>query len=132
MFEILLSPLLVLNYYINPFLFLQTYLMKKLWYTETSRDKWGAVFTFKDWESSYAIRLAGNPILMLEFYYNLAWGTDFMKKYILIKNGKRNEIDNSDVLRMNEAKNFCEKFIDVVKAISNSNKSTFVIYKDNK
>ena len=106
--------------------------MKKLWYTETSRDKWEAVFTFKDWDNSYAIRLAGNPILVLEFYYNLAWGTDFMKKYMLIKNWKKNEIDNADILRMNEAKNFCEKFIDVVKAISNWNKSTFVIYKDNK
>jgi hypothetical protein len=104
--------------------------MKKLWYTETSRDKWGAVFTFKDWESSYAIRLAGNPILLLEHYYVLKGWTDFMKNYMLIKNKTPLEISSNNLRVMAEAKEFCEDFVETVKLISKSNKSTFVIYKN--
>ena len=106
--------------------------MKKLWYTETSRDKWWAVFTFKDWDSSYAIRLAGNPILMLEYHYSLRGWMDFMKNYNLIKTGKASEVSKENLKILTEAKQFCEDFLETVKLISKNNKSTFVIYKDNK
>jgi hypothetical protein len=103
--------------------------MKKLWYTETSRDKWGAVFTFKDWNVDYAIRLAGNPILLLEHYYNMKWWIDFMKNYNLIKNWKSTDVSKLNMKILTESKKFCEDFIETVKLISQSNKSTFVIYK---
>lgn len=103
--------------------------MKKLWYTETSWDKWGAVFTFKDNENEYAIRLAGNPILLLEHYYNLKWGTDFMKTYNAIKNWETTKVTKKNLKALTESKIFCAQFIDTIKLISQSNKSTFVIYK---
>lgn len=104
--------------------------MKKLWYTETSWDKWWAVFTFKDADNTYAIRLAGNPILILEHYYTMRWGTEFMKVYNFAKLWQKKNVSVENRTLLLEAKNFCEQFIDVIKSIENSNKSTFVIYKN--
>ncbi len=104
--------------------------MKKLWYTETSWDKWWAVFTFKDADNNYAIRLAGNPILLLEHYYVWKGWTDFMKNYSLAKSWRSKDISVHNWAMLIEAKKFCEDFVEVVKLIDESNKSTFVIYKN--
>jgi len=103
--------------------------MKKLWYTETSRDKWWPVFTFKDWDVEYVLRLAGNPILLLEKNYELLWWTEFMKNYNLIKNWQQDKVSKESLKLIAKAKSFCEDFFDTIRLINKSNKSTFVIYK---
>jgi hypothetical protein len=39
-------------------------------------------------------------------------------------------VSKQNMKALTEAKKFCEDFIETVKLISQSNKSTFVIYKD--
>lgn len=104
--------------------------MKKLGYTKTSRDNWGPLFMFWDVDNNYIIRLAWNPILLLEYYYKLKWWTNFMSTYNDVKetNGKNSDKENLKILI--KAKIFCEEFIQVTWLLETWNKSMFVIYKE--
>jgi len=101
--------------------------MIKLGYTQTSRDENGPVFFFEDNGSKYRLRLAGNPILLLEWYYNLLGWEDFMITYKSIKEGKPVDKKNVDILK--KATEQVAFFTKAVLEIQNKKKSLLVIYK---
>lgn len=104
--------------------------MQKIWYCKTSRDNWGPIFSFQLWDIDYKMRLAGNPILLLEWAYIKYGGTEFMKCYKSISGGSSGDISKPNVEAMKKAKQFCEDFFSSIIKIQELNKSLLVIYKD--
>ena len=104
--------------------------MKKLWYMETSWDNGWPVFLFQHWEDKLVSRLAGNPVLLLEYNYNYRWWTDFMQTYNAIKDGRIKECSKQNLKLLAEAKQFCEDFINTIQLMQRNNKSLLVVYKE--
>lgn len=104
--------------------------MKKLWYMETSWDNGWPLFIFPHWEDTLVSRLAGNPILLLEYFYNYKSWTDFMQTYNSVKDGRIKDCDKKNIKILVEAKKFCEDFISTIKLMQQNNKSLLVVYKE--
>lgn len=101
--------------------------MIKLGYTQTSRDENGPVFFFEDNGSKYRLRLAGNPILLIEWYYNMLWGEDFMLTYKSVKDWTKVNPEHKHILK--EATEKVAEFFRATLEIQNKKKSLLVIYK---
>lgn len=101
--------------------------MIKLGYTQTSRDENWPVFFFEDNGSKYRLRLAGNPILLLEGYYNLFGWENFMLTYKAIKEWTTIDAKSKDILK--KATEQVVLFTKAVLEIQNKKKSLLVIYK---
>ncbi len=105
--------------------------MKKLWYSQTSWDQWGPVFFFGDGDNSYRLRLAWNPILLLESYYNRNGGTGFMGVYKSISEWHDlSIISKENIKAITKAKKQCKEFFDAVLELQQMKKSLLVIYKE--
>lgn len=106
--------------------------MKKIWYTKTSWDNGWPLFLVWDDELwlEYIIRLAGNPILLLEYAYKVYWWEDFMKVYKSLKDKAIDDITISNLKALGEAKAYCENFVKIIQAMEQAKKSMFVIYKN--
>lgn len=103
--------------------------MKKLGYVRTSWDQWGPIFFFSDWESAYHLRLAGNPILLLEAYYNKLWWENFMKIYKAVLNSEK-DIDKNSLKLLSKAKLKAKEFFECILELQRMDKSLLVIYKE--
>lgn len=104
--------------------------MKKIWYTQTSRDSWWPIFFFTEWGETFRLRLAGNPILLLESYYNLAWWESFMATYKTMSEGGSTPIDSNNLKALKKAKKQCSDFISAIIELQKMKKSLLVIYKE--
>lgn len=104
--------------------------MKKLWYTQTTRDSWWPIFFFSDNDSIYRLRLAGNPILLLEAYYNKLGWTNFMETYKYISAWEQSKADIKNIKFLAKAKKQTKEFLDAIIELQNMKKSLIVIYKD--
>lgn len=106
--------------------------MKKIGYTKTSWDNWWPLFILWDEEQSveYIIRLAGNPILLLEYAYKVYWWEDFIKVYKQIKDKDATNINMNNLKALAEAKQYCENFVKIIQQMEIAKKSMFVIYKN--
>lgn len=105
--------------------------MIKTWYTQTSRDSGWPVFFFGDEGRTYRLRLAGNPILLLEAYYNRAGWADFMSVYKAIVDWwDISVIDKKNIKALTKAKKQTKEFFDAILELQSMKKSLLVIYKE--
>ena len=106
------------------------FIMIKVWYTQTSRDQWGPIFFFWDEGKTYRLRLAGNPILLLEAYYNKFWWTEFIKTYKLVSEWNSLEANPDNLKALSKAKKSTKDFMDSIIELQKIKKSLLVIYKE--
>ena len=104
--------------------------MHKIWYTDTSWDNGGPVFVFNDGSAKYMVRFAGNPLLLLESYYNINWWTNFMEVYNSIKQGNIEKEQKKNIKALEKAQKSCKEFFSAVLNIQTMQKSTLVVYKN--
>ena len=93
-------------------------------YPKVKTEK-GLAFLFKDWNKSYLIKFAWNPMLLIEqIYIDMGW-ENFMENYKLAKEWKL-EWDALELMQasVDSAKLICKFF----KNIWDRKKSPFVVY----
>ena len=93
-------------------------------YLSLGSDESGIKWYFDNEEYHFTIRLAWNPILLLEYCYRMNWGEDFFEAYEKIKkweNHKDEQILKESVIKIKE-------FIKIIEEIHKAGKSSLVLY----
>lgn len=93
-------------------------------YPRVKTEKWLA-FLFKDWNKSYLIKFAWNPMLLIEqIYIDMGW-ENFMSNYKLAKQWK---LEWTDLELMQSAVDTAKLICNFFKNIWDRKKSPFVVY----
>ena len=102
-------------------------------YPKFAFDKW-LKWYYDSWDKHYTLRLAWNPMILLQGVYEKLWWTDFIRIYNIIKESKWwlpiPEADTHSVGIMRTAIKQTNEMLDVFQYVGNSWISLFVIYEN--
>lgn len=93
-------------------------------YLKTTKDKWGIKFYFDYQDKHYTIRLAWNPILLLEARFIQLWWKDFNWAY----ESAKHKTNHAEIQILTQAVNHINDFLSTMEHVNRMWKSPFVVY----
>lgn len=100
-------------------------------YPKIGVDKGGKKFSFHYWDKHFTMRFSGKPMIMLEKFFILFWGTkeDFMKLWDMASSKEAiPETYKEDLWILHLAMSRVEEINEVFELCDDDQKSPFVIY----